>query len=82
MRSPFFFLALIWLGFSASANAEDNARLQIGGATIDVTMDPAPSADFRKLVLDWIATDPSAGVVNLDLLTYAGNPANLATWMP
>ena len=56
MRSPFFFLALIWLGFSASANAEDNAQLQIGGATIDVTMDPAPSADFRKLVLDWIAT--------------------------
>ncbi len=56
MRSPFFFLALIWLGFSASANAEDNARFQIGGATIDVTMDPAPSAEFRKLVLDWIAT--------------------------
>ena len=55
MRSPFFF-ALIWFGFSTLANAQDNARLQIGGATIDVSLDPTPSADLHKLILDWIAT--------------------------
>jgi hypothetical protein len=55
MRSLLLF-ALIWFGFSALANAQDNAQLQIGGATIDVALDPAPSADLHKLVLDWIAT--------------------------
>ncbi|MBV9644264.1 MAG: hypothetical protein JO334_11880 [Verrucomicrobia bacterium] len=55
MRSLFFF-ALIWFGFSAFANAQDNAKLQVGGATIDVSLDPAPPAALRKLVLNWIAT--------------------------
>src|SRR5271163_2694165 len=55
MRSPFFF-ALIWFGVSTLAEAQDNAQLQIGGATIDVSIDPAPPGDLHKLVLDWIAT--------------------------
>jgi hypothetical protein len=61
MRSPFF-IALIWLGFATLANAQDgapardSARLKIGGATIDISFNPAPSEDLRKLVLDWIAT--------------------------
>ena len=55
MRSPLYF-ALIWFGFLIQANAQDNTQLQIGGATIDVSLDPAPSADLHKLVLDWIAT--------------------------
>ncbi|MEO7029533.1 MAG: dTDP-glucose 4,6-dehydratase [Acidobacteriaceae bacterium] len=32
-----------------------------------------------NFILDWFANGQSAGVVNLDLLTYAGNPANLAS---
>ena len=51
-----FFFALIWFGFSTMANAQDTAQLQVGGATIDVSLDPAPPADLRKLVLEWIAT--------------------------
>jgi dTDP-glucose 4,6-dehydratase len=31
-----------------------------------------------NFILDWIKRTPSS-VVNLDLLTYAGNPANLAS---
>ena len=55
MRSTFFF-AFVWLGFAALANAQDNAQLKVGGGTIDVSFDPAPSEELRKLVLDWIAT--------------------------
>jgi hypothetical protein len=61
MRSTFYF-AFVWLGFAAiaysqdNANAKDNAQLKIGGGTIDISFDPAPSEDLRKLVLDWIAT--------------------------
>jgi dTDP-glucose 4,6-dehydratase len=32
-----------------------------------------------NFILDWFATNQPAGIVNLDLLTYAGNPANLAS---
>ncbi|MDQ2926087.1 MAG: dTDP-glucose 4,6-dehydratase [Acidobacteriota bacterium] len=32
-----------------------------------------------NFILDWFATGQPTGVVNLDLLTYAGNPANLAS---
>ena len=32
-----------------------------------------------NFILDWFATNQPEGVINLDLLTYAGNPANLAT---
>lgn len=32
-----------------------------------------------NFILDWFASGQTAGVVNLDLLTYAGNPANLAS---
>ena len=56
MRSPLFFFALISFGFSTLAKAQDNAQLQIGGATIDVSLDPAPPSNLRKLVLDWIST--------------------------
>jgi hypothetical protein len=55
MRSTFF-LAAVWLGLAALANAQDNAQLKIGGGTIDVSFDPAPSEELRKLALDWIAT--------------------------
>jgi hypothetical protein len=55
MRSIFLF-ALIWFAFSTMANAQDTAQLQIGGATIDVSVDPVPPPDLRKLILDWIAT--------------------------
>jgi len=55
MRSPLYF-ALIWFGFSILADAQDNTQLQIGGATIDVSLDPAPPADLRQLVLHWITT--------------------------
>ncbi len=61
MRSTFF-SAFFWLSFAAltnardSAQAQDNAQLKIGGGTIDISIDPAPPEDLRKLVLDWIAT--------------------------
>lgn len=32
-----------------------------------------------NFILDWFSSGQTAGVVNLDLLTYAGNPANLAS---
>ena len=51
-----FFSALIWLGFSALAMAQDNPQMKIGGATIDVALDSGIPADLRKLILDWIAT--------------------------
>src|ERR1700686_4341280 len=53
MRSITFF-ALIWFVFSTMAQAQDKAQLQVGGGTIDVSLDPAPPADLRKLILDWI----------------------------
>jgi hypothetical protein len=55
MRLPFFF-ALIWLAFQALASAQENAQLKVGGGTIDISLDPSPSAQLRQLVLDWIAT--------------------------
>jgi hypothetical protein len=55
MRLLFFF-ALIWLGFSTLAMAQEHPQLKIGGATIDVALDSAAPADLQKLVLDWIAT--------------------------
>jgi hypothetical protein len=51
-----FFSALIWLGFSALAMAQDNPQMKIGGATIDVVLDSGIPADLRKQILDWIAT--------------------------
>src|SRR6202050_5220964 len=63
MRSKFFF-ALTWLVFSTMAIAQDKAQLQIGGSTIDVSIDPAPSPDLRKLILDWIATAARAGTTD------------------
>ena len=55
MRLPFFF-ALIWLGFTALASAQENAQLKVGGGTIDIFFDSPPSASLRQHVLDWIAT--------------------------
>ena len=51
-----FISALIWLGFSALAMAQDNPQMKIGGATIDVVLESGIPADLRKLILDWIAT--------------------------
>ena len=36
--------------------AQDNPQMKIGGATIDVALDPGIPADLHKLILDWIAT--------------------------
>jgi hypothetical protein len=55
MRSKFFF-ALTWFVISTMAIAQDKAQLQIGGATIDIAIDPVPSPDLHKLILNWIAT--------------------------
>lgn len=55
MRSPYLF-ALIWFGLCVSANAQGNSQLQIGGATIDITLESTPPEDLHKLVLNWIAT--------------------------
>jgi hypothetical protein len=61
MRATSFF-AFVWLGFAALANAQDdaqardNAQLKIGGGTSNISFNPAPSEELRKLVLDWIAT--------------------------
>ena len=55
MRATFVFFVLIWLGLVNLANGQDNAQLQIGGATIDISLNPAPPVDLRKLVLEWIA---------------------------
>ena len=55
MRSTFFF-AFVWLGFAAVASAQDNAQIKIGGGTIDISFDTAPTEDLRRLVIDWIAT--------------------------
>lgn len=55
MRSPCL-IALIWFVFSVPAQAQENAQLQIGGATLDISFDPTPPEDLRKLVLDWVAT--------------------------
>ena len=52
--------ALVCLGFPALVNAQDNALLQVGGATIDISFDPAPSAGLRNLVLHWIETAAEA----------------------
>lgn len=62
MRSLFFF-TLSCLGLSTLAYSQGTAQLQIGGATIDVSLEPAPSAQLRKLVLDWIATAAHAVTV-------------------
>jgi hypothetical protein len=55
MRSTLF-LAYVWLGFAALANAQSDAQLKIGGGTIEISFEPPPSAPLRQLVLDWIAT--------------------------
>jgi hypothetical protein len=55
MRSTLF-LAYVWLGFAALANAQSDAQLKIGGGTIEISFEPPPSAPLRRLVLDWIAT--------------------------
>jgi hypothetical protein len=52
----FYFFALIYCYFATLANAQDTEQLKVGGATIDVYLDPAPPPELRKLVLNWIAT--------------------------
>src|SRR5246500_3413515 len=55
MRSPYL-IALISFVLSVLAQARENAQLQIGGATLDISFEPNPPEDLRKLVLNWVAT--------------------------
>jgi hypothetical protein len=55
MRSPYL-IALISFVLSVLAPARENAQLQIGGATLDISFDPNPPQDLQKLVLNWVAT--------------------------
>ena len=45
------------------ARGQDKAQLQIKGATIDLSLDPAPTQDLRKLILNWIETAARAVTV-------------------
>ena len=44
---------IVALGFSSKCRGQDTAELQIGGATLHVTFDPAPTPALRKIALDW-----------------------------
>ena len=50
-------------GLPFPARAQDKEQLQIKGATIDISLDPAPAEDLRKLVLNWIETAAHAVTV-------------------
>ena len=52
-----------WFGLAFPARAQDKEQLQIKGATIDISLDPAPAEDLRKLVLNWIETAARAVTV-------------------
>ena len=47
-------IVLICFGFALRAPAQDREQLRIKDATIDVTLDPTPDKDLRKLAIDWI----------------------------
>jgi hypothetical protein len=51
------------LGLAFPARAQDKAQLKIKGSTIDISLDPAPAEDLRKLVLNWIETAAHAVTV-------------------
>jgi hypothetical protein len=51
------------LGLAFPARAQDKAQLKIKGSTIDISLDPAPAEDLRKLVLNWIETAARAVTV-------------------
>ena len=50
-------------GLAFQARGQDKAQLQIKGSTIDISLDPAPAGDLRKLVLNWIETAARAVTV-------------------
>jgi hypothetical protein len=50
-------------GFAFPARAQDKAQLQIKDSTIDISLDPAPAEDLRKLILNWIETAARAVTV-------------------
>lgn len=55
--------ATVWLLCVARAAAQDNARLEIGGGTIDVIFSSTPGEALRKLVLHWAASSARAVTV-------------------
>jgi hypothetical protein len=50
-------------GLAFPAMAQDKAQLQFKGATIDVSFDPVPTEDLRKLILNWIGAAARAVTV-------------------
>lgn len=59
-------LALVLAGaiaFATPNRGEDTARLRIGGGTLDITFDAAPSPALRQLALDWITRAAKAVTV-------------------
>jgi hypothetical protein len=46
--------ALVCVGLVSTATAQDKEELRLKDATIDISLNPAPSGDLRKLVIDWI----------------------------
>jgi hypothetical protein len=56
-------IATAWFGLAFPARAQDKEQLQFKGATIDVSLDPAPTEDLRKLILNWIETAARAVTV-------------------
>jgi hypothetical protein len=47
-------VALVCVGIASPATAQDTEQLHLKDATIDISLDPAPSTELRKLVIDWI----------------------------
>jgi hypothetical protein len=63
MRVFLFILAMIWLSLASPTNAQDNARLKIGGGKIDVAFSSTPADPLRKLVLGWVTSSARAVTV-------------------
>ena len=62
-RVTLFVFGIIWLWCGHRSAAQDKAKLEIGGGTIDVIFSSAPSESLRKLVLDWVASSGRAVTV-------------------
>jgi hypothetical protein len=45
---------LAMIAFPALCRGQDNDTLEIGGATLRISFDSAPTPEFRQLALDWI----------------------------
>jgi hypothetical protein len=62
-RVTLFVFGIIWLWCGHRSAAQDKAKLEIGGGTINVIFSSAPSESLRKLVLDWVASSGRAVTV-------------------